>query len=75
MAYGLSYLDRLGRCWMVGDEYPISHTLIPRDVDAKLEEIFLQQRDVFVERSSDPSKYAHPADLPIGAAPYEVPAP
>lgn len=47
------YLPNMGKQWLVGDRYPVSHRRIPRDIDGRIEEIFLEKRSVFVDLASE----------------------
>jgi Formyl transferase len=56
------HLPNLTYRWDVGDDYPCSHKLIPRDQDQRLEDIFAANRSELCELSSDMRIHAHQAD-------------
>jgi hypothetical protein len=56
------HLPNASRNWAVGDDHPCSHALIPLEIDQKLEETFVQNREELCSLSHDPRAQAHPSD-------------
>ena len=46
-----AHLSNAQEAWEVGDEFSISHKRIPRELDDRLEEIFLERREMLATRS------------------------
>lgn len=57
------YLPNNAHNWRVDDEHPLSKNLIPPEIDARIEALFLEKRQRFVDLSSDGTVQAHVADL------------
>lgn len=57
------YLGSACHQWQVGDEYPVSHKLIPAAEDEKIEQTFLSRQNELMALSRDHSFHPHPADL------------
>ena len=62
------YLGNRRYSWHVSDEYPLSRKHIPLELDTRIEELFLKNRDEFVRLSTDFTVQAHPADVVQGAS-------
>lgn len=62
MAAFQRYLPNLAKNWRVDDGYQLSRKLIPSELDACIEPLFLEKRPRLVELSSDFAAQSHPAD-------------
>jgi len=57
------HLDNIDNGWHVGDNHPVPRTLVPPEARRKVETLFLEKRNAFVDMATDMSIWAHPADL------------
>jgi folate-dependent phosphoribosylglycinamide formyltransferase PurN len=56
------HLKNKDKHWQVGEAYPCSHEKIPLDLDLRLEDVFMRNRDELVRLSKDLSVHAHASD-------------
>lgn len=63
------YLHNRARDWFVGDTHPCSHRLIPREIDAEIEQVFMQNRAELIAASTNLNIHEHPADTAPAAGP------
>ena len=57
------YLPLYENGWIVSDDYPLSRKSVPKEFDDDVEDYFLQNRETFIQLSSDLSVQAHESDV------------
>lgn len=57
------YLPNLANQWQVGDTHPLSKKMVPQNIEADIENMFLEKRNRFVELSADFTVQPHSADI------------
>jgi len=62
MADFAQYLPKIERRWHVGDTFPLSRRLVPRHIEAELENMFSKRRDHFIYLSKEFEHQPHEAD-------------